>query len=879
MYPSKIFFIRFFGFVMLFSNTLQGQKNIDLRGWTQNDLPERLAKNKEIESIDLSGSSIKKLPEWLAELPNLNKLVLNETKNLAPLEASIIIAKCKNLTTLSWQNANLVFMPITLTKSKSITELNLANNGIFEFPKGFEKLPLTHLNVSNNLIDSLPSEILNMRRLVLLDFSYNTGTVNSYNYQLLQEIKSLKHLSIQGAFYLPNSLGLLKQLESLNLANGNFNTVPKELNELTNVTSLNIINCKQIKLDELFNQISNWKKLYTIYLGHPKNNRIPYNINKLYGLKKVSIWNSCLEELPGSFSNLKLQTVEVIDSKILNPEALFKQITKIKSLQNIVLKNITFGTSVWETKLPNLDTLKVINCNLSELHFSANKINYIDFTGNNVSLKELKTISASKQIGGVQSESIQYQTKQIANKTLTKDSSTTVYKKKVYASVGEIFNLPNGMEVNVPKSGFLNSKHQSVKGDVVMHFTLVNKVDPILLNNIPLHLPDKSGIDFKYLIKIEAYCEGKEVFFNQQNPILIKTFFDENRDYNAYLYDYNQLRWEKKALNSNQCTLNDIEPLSDEFKAIVLENFVTQQISQSNQLNRAAVYFKLKHNRRKNTLNFEMKPEYKYKSSYTNLLSNNTLAYPELKTYRDIRWNYVGEAVIKDLTDLVQLDPEPETEKINRKSTFSFTTSKIYNLTISPNPEKDNYLLQMALPNDTLTIEVIPYLTIIKPKKIQKWHKKRYAKYQKRLAKRVMQWNEMDSSYYNDKYRFQQKLQKASMQNIDSLLQPKKSEANSKQPINYTVSLVKTGWVGIGKSASINNLVFVKPEFYISDQKNYTKECIVYNKDLNLYYWSYANEIKVSKDANTMVYFLIGNKYIYAAPIHSGSTKINLQKL
>lgn len=877
MIVSKIKSLVLFVFVVMLTGTLQAQKDIDLVGWQQNHIPEKFAKNLSIESIDLSNSQIQKLPEWLPLLPNLKTLILNGTINLKPLEAAKIIAQCPSLTTLSWQSANLIFMPIPLIKSTSIEKLDLSNNGIFEFPKGFEKLPLVNLNISNNLIDSLPSEILKMKKIVTIDFSYNTGTVNSYNYILLAKLSSLKKVSIQGAFYLPNTIGLLTQIESLNLAHGNFNTVPKELNNLSKIEALDISDCKQLQLDLLFDQISNWKILKTIHLGHFKMNRIPYNINKLYGLKKVSIWNSCIEELPSSFTRLNLNTIEITNSKIINPEQVFKQVSKINSLKNITLKNITFGTSEWEAKLYKLDTLIVKNSNLTELHFKAKKIKYVDFSGNQVLASELKELNSYTLIGGISGEKIKYNSAITKDKILKEDSSLTVFKKKIYASVGEIFNLPNNIEVNVPKNGFLDINHKVVKGDVVMHFTFVKNAEELLKHNFPLHLKNNIAIDFKYIIKIEAYCEGKKVYLNQQSPITLKIFFPENKDFNAYLYDYNQLRWEQKPLTSNACNLNSIEPLSDDFKAFVLENYVTKQSSNSGELNRANVYFKLKHNRRKNTLNFDMKPEYKYKSSY-NLLTNNTLAYPELKTYQNIRWNYVGDEVITDLTSLVMLDPEPEPEKINRKSTFTFTTNQIYDIYISPNPNKDNYLLKLLLANDTITLEVIPYLTIIKPKKIQKWHKKRFTKYQKRLSKRVTQWSEMDSSYFNDKYKFQQKLQKASMLSYDSL---SKKEININHPtskVSYSISIDKTGWIGIGKNAVINSPITIRPEFYISDKKNYSKECLVYDISTNLFYWSSSSEITVNQNGKNMVYFLIGNAYIYSAPIHKESSKINLQK-
>lgn len=840
-------------------------------------IPYSVRGKKELVHLDLSNTSIRELPNWLPELIKLKSIRLNGTLNLHPVKAAKVLSQLKSLEKIEWSDARLLYFPIPLTRCQALKSIDVSNNAISELPKNIHQIQLQQLNISNNLIDSLPNNMALIGSLERLDFSYNPGMVNSYNYQLISVLPKLKYIALNGAFFIPEQIGLLKHLKSLELEFCNIANIPKKTEQLKDLESISFYASPNIKLAEAFEILESCPKIKTLTIGHPKLNQVPYNIIKLKKLKTLHVKSSCFDRFPGSFSKLKIKQLSIVDSKINDPTAFFKLIEEIVSIKVLELIHIQFGSTDWEAFLGTLDTLNIENCGLSKRHFNAQKINYLKARGNHITDDALRKLNAQNHnISEVWRRHL-YTKKTTKEKFLVDDSAQFVFKKKIYASVGEIVDLPNGIRLNIPGNAFLDKNGKVILEEVDLHCSLMMHPSQYLETGFPLWDRNRNGLHFLKALKIEAYYLNEKAYINQKQPIQFTYDVFIPNDWTGYKYDFFQKRWEEITTHIEKCNIQLEATPSDEFKAIVLgSNLVNTRPKM--EVKRAGVYFKLKHNRRRKTLNFDLEPDYNYLPSYLPGINQNVFAFPDLKVYKNIRWNYMGDSLIGDLTDLVLLDPEARPEKIGRKSTFSFTSFDVADMFVAPHSEKDYYVLSICKAQDTLRIPVLPSLPFTKPKKIQKWHKRRYVKYQKLKFRRYEKWSDLDSSYLKSVQKNQNRIEQQGSYLRDSIFQNTKIESPSNL-VRYSFNISSPGWYGLARNLNFENTESITPEFKIGTFKNYSKVCLVYDIDRGIYYWSNTNNMQVEKNSKVFVYVRVGSQYNYAGPLNKQSAVVELEKM
>jgi Leucine-rich repeat (LRR) protein len=84
--------------------------------------------------LDLSGNDFTVLPKDFSKLKTLEKLYLNDEKNLN-LPQSLVLAKLPNLKSLYLDNDRINYMPTEMLKLENLEYLSLRQNTLKEFPK------------------------------------------------------------------------------------------------------------------------------------------------------------------------------------------------------------------------------------------------------------------------------------------------------------------------------------------------------------------------------------------------------------------------------------------------------------------------------------------------------------------------------------------------------------------------------------------------------------------------------------------------------------------------------------------------------------------------------------------------------------------------
>jgi hypothetical protein len=160
---------------------------------------------------------------------------------------------------------------------------------------------------------------------------------------------------------LPESLGQLTQLQTLNLSDNKLTTLPESLGQLTQLQTLNLSDNKLITLPESLGQLT---PLQTLNLSDNKLTTLPESLGQLTQLRTLNLSDNNLTTLPESLGQLtQLQTLNLSDNKLTTlPESL-GQLTQLRLLTARKLKLKAMPVAMRELK--SLETLDLGDCSLN----------------------------------------------------------------------------------------------------------------------------------------------------------------------------------------------------------------------------------------------------------------------------------------------------------------------------------------------------------------------------------------------------------------------------------------------------------------------------------------------------------------------------------
>jgi internalin A len=188
-------------------------------------------------------------------------------------------------------------------------------------------------------LTELPESLGQLTQLQSLNLSRNNLTVLPDWLGQLTQLQSLRLLGNR-LTTLPESLGQLTQLRSLDLDNNQLTALPESLGQLTQLTSLEIANNKALILPQWLGQLT---QLRFLRLNANDLTALPEWLGNLRELRELLAWENKLTALPES-------------------------LTKLQHLERLVLQVNQFkAIPAWLEKLPEINTLDFWQNKLTDL--------------------------------------------------------------------------------------------------------------------------------------------------------------------------------------------------------------------------------------------------------------------------------------------------------------------------------------------------------------------------------------------------------------------------------------------------------------------------------------------------------------------------------
>jgi len=297
-------------------------------------LPAALGRIAHLESLAVTMSECKALPESIGNLQRLRTLSLSNNQALATLPSTL--TRLSQLRTLHVWGSPLTSLPADIGNLSQLERLDLAGGRYSHLPSSIVHLSnLTSLLLSGPStsrprpdragLQELPHELGRLSELTELKVSgHRALTRIPDSVGQLQKLQSLDLHDCPNLTRLPGSLGTLRMLRTLNLNDSGLTVIPDSIGELENLTTLRLDNCPH--LTRLPESLAGLQSLQTLSL---KSNRglqtLPANIGNLRQLRKLDL-SGCtnLTTLPPSLGGLPREC------EIVVPHGLEQQLETIR---------------------------------------------------------------------------------------------------------------------------------------------------------------------------------------------------------------------------------------------------------------------------------------------------------------------------------------------------------------------------------------------------------------------------------------------------------------------------------------------------------------------------------------------------------------------
>lgn len=801
------------------------------------ELPASLETCKKLKKLKLNNNRITFLPKWFKDFVNLEELDISGNRKLNINQAFSLISKLPKLRKLTANHCNMFYLPVAIRKAEALKEVNLSDNHIKYLPPIFEYTFWEKLDLSYNCIDTLPSTLVFMNTLKSLDLSFTPAIEQKLTYYNLEFLNNLESLKISGANNLPKEVSKLDFIKELILSNGTFETLPEEFQKITTLKKLDVRGCDNLKISDLIESlVGSYKTLKELKVGNKNLTTMPFNISKLRKIEKLYIDNSCVEKISSSFSRFRGKQVSFRNCSFSNPTDVFKEIGKNKKVKKVFITDCVFGRSDWQIEgSEKLEEIHINNCGLTYIPLDVKRfpqLNLLDLKGNKIAKNKINW-NSPKTIIGADYQTIAYKKKELKDWDYSQNQKTI--KRMIYTQVGDIFHLPSGAKVEVLPECFIGTGNTTIIGDVKLEIKEFIEPSDFALSKYPSYLPNGDVSDTKYAIEIRAFHEGKEVYVKSDKPITIFPNFENKYALEKYFY----LNYKSQWLNLNQKTNVCVDNSEAQITPNCIDYSKMPRMTQDLKVSKVFVKLSLKKKRKK--LNFEITPEYGYREQLLNPFGDKIKGYPELKHYKGIKWRYEGDSLEKDLRKLYFLSDESKAEKLKKYNNIRAYVLDIKDIRVYPNPEDDNYLIQFIQGRDTFSIEALPYLTIYKAKKIQRWHKVKYRKYKKGYLKRKDKWLKLDTTFINRYEEFEIQLEAYRIHDLKALYYISDEQKESEQA--EILKIYKPGLYQMALPLLINKGEVKQPIYYIHEKRFHPQKVLVSNLSKKYNFWANAKEV------------------------------------
>lgn len=246
---------------------------LDLSNNSINSLPNGLATLAHLVSLQLDGNPIRSIRRDIIQ-GGTNRILktLRDRSGLvkSEIQPTIIgdndnfpdVFQMKKTHSLSMVMKNLTEIPENVfldAKEASVNNIDLSKNKLSSIPDGVNHLLgiLSEINLSNNLLKTLPKFLSQFERIQFINISSNSFSE------------------------LPKELGLLNTLRELNISNNHFMNIPSCVFELKGLEILLARDNRIEEIDASCNGLGAMKRLSTLDLANNNLSQVPAILGNL----------------------------------------------------------------------------------------------------------------------------------------------------------------------------------------------------------------------------------------------------------------------------------------------------------------------------------------------------------------------------------------------------------------------------------------------------------------------------------------------------------------------------------------------------------------------------------------------------------------------
>ena len=298
-------------------------------------LPDEIIHLKKLRSILLSYNSFQGLPKVITKLENLRSLHLNGNA-LSVLHEDI--GRLTNLRFLNLGDNGLSTLPDSVRHMLRLRSLRLFNNGLTDIPEiVYEMTNLRLLDLRDNRLTNVSEKIEQLFKLESLMLGSSTGLDDSNNNlcalpENINQLTNLRTLDLSCNYFskLPEAICQLASLKELDISINGLSMLPEKIGQLTNLQSL-YIGVNQIRsLPESIGQLTN---LRSLGVSFNQLSRLPETIDQLSKLEFFDLSYNQLSRLPETIDQLsKLEFFNLSHNQLSNLSKRTKSLKRLKVL-------------------------------------------------------------------------------------------------------------------------------------------------------------------------------------------------------------------------------------------------------------------------------------------------------------------------------------------------------------------------------------------------------------------------------------------------------------------------------------------------------------------------------------------------------------------
>ncbi len=818
-------------------------RSLTLQGSGHASVSEHFHKFKNLKQVSFIETDLKKIPDGIDSLSKIESFEISKCPDFEFNDALSKLSRQDQLTSLKLSGNNLFLLPYSIGKLSSLKTLDLSNNKLIELPQNINDIQsLEKLNLSQNQLENV-FEAIGDLSLNKLNLSYQ----RPLNPTLIKDLQNVRasNLVLRGFDTLPAELNSELVLQSLDLSNGKFKQIPEAYENLQ-IQNLVMKDCRFISGEDLF-KVFKVDTLSSLTVKGYQIRSLPKELEDAKYLKSIKVEDAWLSKFDLNLENAtNFEGLEIANSRINDMSSIEKMVNSAPSINKLSISNSGL------TALPNIFSIGAIP---KVLDFKYNKIEDIPYEMlatkgilelnlernplNYSSIDALKLLDTNLSVF-VSTRTFDELEKEVEDYIPTQYGDDCVEDKDVdefiVSGIEPTMLTSSSSKVIfcIPEHAFLDHKDSIYRGEVRIEYKEYESSVEILADGVDMTIGN-NGITENFLsdgmFSFRAFdSTGAELFTNPKKLIDVSMEVSSaSKDYDMYIYE-DSVGW-VKVDNVIEEKDKIIDTLRD--KEVWVQDklfFIDQNGIYSDSKPQRPSFYSDKYGlefdqpdgrRGKKTvqihsyISFENNRKAERQHSWYTHKNGESMAFAyHHPDEREALKEYVFD-IESSASDARRFENVYRSWN-KRTKWWQRSRTNLVKIRVSPNEEKDNFLLTMKLGKEEYTLEVFPRMKSNKPKYLQKKTRDWYELYENGVALTDSARKTADE-YYEQEYEKYREEMNEYRKIVDSLRSLNLLLITDGKTFTRSFSLLGFGLVNCDKFLRIppSQILCIQPEFVL----------------------------------------------------------------